>query len=124
MRSFRHQNRFCQSQLFRIVILNSCKIAPGSSSFDLNNSVNEPLTGRKREIRLYPLSFGEMVEEHGLLTEKRMIPTRLVYGLYPEVVTNPGDKKTVLREIAESYLSRFQKSVTFEIGFWRKITSL
>jgi len=65
-----------------------------------------------------------MVEEHGLLTEKRMIPTRLVYGLYPEVVTNPGDKKTVLREIAESYLSRFQKSVTFEIGFWRKITSL
>ncbi|MBR5725576.1 MAG: AAA family ATPase, partial [Muribaculaceae bacterium] len=36
-------------------------IATGSSSFDLANQVNEPLTGRKWEFQMFPLSFGEMV---------------------------------------------------------------
>jgi predicted AAA+ superfamily ATPase len=42
-------------------------IAIGSSSFELANRVNEPLTGRKTEYTLYPLSFEEMAERHGLL---------------------------------------------------------
>jgi predicted AAA+ superfamily ATPase len=46
-------------------------IATGSSAFELASQVNEPLTGRKYEFMLYPLSFGEMVEYHGFLTEKR-----------------------------------------------------
>ncbi|TVQ23504.1 MAG: ATP-binding protein [Spirochaetaceae bacterium] len=79
-------------------------IATGSSSFDLANKVNEPLTGRKREYHLYPVSFGEMVHHHGLLTEKRLIPHRLVFGSYPEVVSTPGDEKSILREISQSYL--------------------
>mgnify|MGYP000237779265 CR=1 FL=1 len=49
-------------------------IATGSSSFDLANKVNEPLTGRKWEYKMYPLSFKEMVNHHGLLDEKRLIP--------------------------------------------------
>ena len=57
-------------------------IATGSSSFELANRLNEPLTGRKWEYRLYPLSFGEMVGHHGLLTERRLLPHRLVYGYY------------------------------------------
>ena len=44
-------------------------IATGSSSFDLANKVNEPLTGRKWEYKMYPLSFQEMVNHHGLLDE-------------------------------------------------------
>lgn len=40
-------------------------IATGSSSFELSGQVNEPLTGRKYEFMLYPLSFGEMVNHHG-----------------------------------------------------------
>ena len=79
-------------------------IATGSSSFELANKVNEPLTGRKREFHLFPLSFSEMVDHHGLLTEKRLLPHRLVYGSYPEVVTNLGEEKEVLREISNSYL--------------------
>ncbi|THB68807.1 MAG: ATP-binding protein [Spirochaetaceae bacterium] len=79
-------------------------IATGSSSFELANRVKEPLTGRKREYHLYPISFGEMVQHHGLLTEKRLIPHRLVFGSYPEVVSNPGDEKNALREISQSYL--------------------
>ena len=58
-------------------------VATGSSSFELANRLNEPLTGRKWEYKLYPLSFGEMVAHHGLLTERRLLPHRLVYGYYP-----------------------------------------
>jgi len=66
-------------------------LATGSSSFELANSVQEPLTGRKWEYQLYPLSFGEMAAHHGLLEEIRLMPHRLVYGYYPEVVSQLGD---------------------------------
>jgi predicted AAA+ superfamily ATPase len=72
-------------------------IATGSSSFDLANRVNEPLTGRKWEYNLYPLSYQELVEHHGLLTENRLLEHRLVYGYYPEVVSNPGEEEERLR---------------------------
>lgn len=81
-------------------------IATGSSSFELANKVNEPLTGRKREFKLYPLSFGEMVNHTSLLDELRLLPHRLVYGYYPEVVTSQGDETAALKELTESYLYR------------------
>lgn len=79
-------------------------IATGSSSFDLANKVNEPLTGRKWEYKMYPLSFGEMVNHHGLLDEKRLLPHRLVYGYYPDVVTHPGNETEILKQLSDSYL--------------------
>lgn len=81
-------------------------IATGSSSFELANRVNEPLTGRKVEFTMYPLSFQEMVEHHGLLEEVRLLPHRLVYGYYPEVVTSAGNEQPLLRELSDSYLFR------------------
>jgi predicted AAA+ superfamily ATPase len=79
-------------------------IATGSSAFELQNETNEPLTGRKREFFLYPLSFSELVSTTSLLEEKRLLNTRLVYGSYPEVINNPGKEREVLRDIAVSYL--------------------
>lgn len=79
-------------------------IATGSSAFELQNETNEPLTGRKREFFLYPLSFAELVGQTSLLEEKRLLHTRLIYGSYPEVINHPGKEKEVLREIATSYL--------------------
>lgn len=79
-------------------------IATGSSSFELANRINEPLTGRKWEYQLFPLSFSEMVNHHGLLTEKRLLPHRLVFGYYPDVLTNPGDEKMILKLLTDSYL--------------------
>lgn len=81
-------------------------VATGSSSFELTNKINEPLTGRKREFRMFPLCFREMVEHTNLLDELRLIPHRLIYGYYPEVVTSPGDELVVLKELANSYLYR------------------
>jgi uncharacterized protein len=79
-------------------------IATGSSAFELANRTQEPLTGRKWEYFLYPLSFGEMVAHHGLLTEKRLIPQRLLYGCYPEIINNPGNEKEILKQLTDSFL--------------------
>jgi uncharacterized protein len=79
-------------------------IATGSSAFELSSQVNEPLTGRKYEFMLYPLSFGEMVDHHGFLNEKRLTEHRMIYGYYPEIVTRQGEEKELLRLLAGSYL--------------------
>ena len=79
-------------------------VVTGSSAFELANRLNEPLTGRKWEYQLYPLSFAEMVAHHGLLTEKRLLTHRLVYGYYPEVVTSTGNERNVLKMLADSYM--------------------
>lgn len=81
-------------------------IATGSSSFELASKVNEPLTGRKREFRMFPLTFREMVNHTSLLDELRMLPQRLLFGSYPEVVANPGQERAILKELVESYLYR------------------
>lgn len=79
-------------------------LASGSSSFELANKINEPLTGRKWEYKLYPLSFAELVNSTNLLEEKRMVPHRMVYGCYPTVVTHPGNEVAILKELTQSYL--------------------
>ena len=79
-------------------------IATGSSAFELRNKLNEPLTGRKFEHKLFPLSFSEMKNEIGLLEEIRMLPHRLVYGYYPEVVTTKNGEEKILRLLSDSYL--------------------
>jgi predicted AAA+ superfamily ATPase len=45
-----------------------------------------------------------MVSHHGLLEEKRMIPHRLVYGSYPEIVNHPGNEKETLKQLTDSFL--------------------
>ena len=79
-------------------------IATGSSSFDLANEINEPLTGRKWEYRLFPVSFAEMVDYHGWLEERKQLSHRLVYGYYPEVIQSNGMEKELLIQLADSYL--------------------
>lgn len=79
-------------------------IATGSSAFELANKVNEPLTGRKWEYQMFPLSFGEMVAHHGKMKEMRMLPRRIVYGYYPEVVTNEGNEVEILKLLTDAYL--------------------
>lgn len=79
-------------------------VATGSSAFELANEISEPLTGRKYEFMLFPLSFAEMVGHHGLLTEKRLLEKRLIYGYYPDVVVGMEDEKEVLLRLSDAYL--------------------
>ncbi len=79
-------------------------LATGSSSFELANKVNEPLTGRKFEFFLHPLSFSEMAVHHGFLTEKRLMEHRMIYGYYPDIALNVGQELKLLKNLVSSYL--------------------
>ena len=53
-------------------------LVSGSSSFELQYKLNEPLTGWKFEYHLFPLSTGELLESQGLLTVKQTLENRLI----------------------------------------------
>lgn len=76
----------------------------GSSSFDLTNKINEPLTGRKWEYHLFPISWEEFENHHGFLNSEQQLENRLLYGFYPDVLNNVGDEISVLRNLVNSYL--------------------
>ncbi len=78
----------------------------GSSSFDLTNKINEPLTGRKWEYQLFPISWEEYENHHGFLYSEQQLENRLLYGLYPDVLNNSGDEISILRNLVNSYLYR------------------
>ncbi len=79
-------------------------IATGSSAFELANEVNEPLTGRKWEYQLYPISTSEMVTDTSRLEEKRLLTNRLIYGFYPDIINYPERSEQALMGLANNYL--------------------
>jgi len=76
----------------------------GSSAFELSNRINEPLTGRKWEYMLFPLSFSEMAKNTSAIEEKRLLEHRMVFGYYPEVATTPNKAVDILKQLTNSYL--------------------
>lgn len=79
-------------------------LVSGSSALELAEELSEPLTGRKFEYFLYPLSYEELTDRHGWLEEKRLLDHRIIYGSYPEVVTTADEPLEVLTLLAGSYL--------------------
>lgn len=79
-------------------------VVTGSSALELSNSINEPLTGRKYEYVMFPISAEELIDNHGAQVERRLLERRMIYGSYPEVITNEGDEKEILTNIVGSYL--------------------
>lgn len=80
-------------------------IATGSSSFDLANKINEPLTGRSIAFMLYPLSIAEILSHHDKEQLKARLENLLIYGSYPDVFDqNNITAKTNLSSIAGNYL--------------------
>jgi uncharacterized protein len=78
----------------------------GSSSFDLGNQLNEPLTGRKWEYELFPISWEEFEMKEGYVKAEQQLENRLLYGMYPEVLNDKGNEREVLKNLASSYLYR------------------
>ena len=79
-------------------------LVTGSSSFELQNRLNEPLTGRKYEYHLFPVSTRELLEHGGLIAVKQSLESRLIYGSYPDIVNHADEAKELLMNIAGSYL--------------------
>jgi uncharacterized protein len=77
----------------------------GSSSFSLFNELSEPLTGRKWEYELYPISWEEYENHVGYLKAEQNLENRLIYGMYPDVLNNKsGEEKEILKNLVSSYL--------------------
>ena len=79
-------------------------MATGSSSFLLQGQLNEPLTGRKYEYHLYPLSTQELYGDGGLVHVKQTLETRLIFGSYPDVLKHTGNTREILMNLSDSYL--------------------
>ncbi len=78
-------------------------IATGSSSFDLANRINEPLTGRARTFILYPLALDEIADTP--LAANRFLDRLMIYGSYPSVVQAAGvEAAETISHIANQYL--------------------
>ncbi len=79
-------------------------LATGSSAFELKNKMNEPLTGRKWEYQLFPLSIAEIAKKDGLLNMQQTLEQRLIFGSYPAVLNEPVQAKKIITELSENYL--------------------
>lgn len=79
-------------------------IATGSSAFELRNCLNEPLTGRKYEYQMFPISSKEIYQSSGYLDLKGLLETRLIYGSYPDILNHANDARELLRVLTDSYL--------------------
>ena len=79
-------------------------IATGSSAFELRNFLNEPLTGRKYEYQMFPISSKEIYQSSGYIDLKGLLEIRLIYGSYPDILNHANDARELLRMLTDSYL--------------------
>jgi predicted AAA+ superfamily ATPase len=79
-------------------------IVSGSSALDINQLTQEPLTGRKFEYHLFPISWSEFENNVGYIKAQQQLELRLLYGMYPDVINNFGNEYEILKNLVSSYL--------------------
>lgn len=79
-------------------------VASGSSALDLSSEINEPLTGRKWEYHLWPISWQEYVNHFNYIKAEGDLENRMIYGMYPEVINEKGSEIEVIRQLSNSNL--------------------
>ena len=76
----------------------------GSSVLDIHNLTQEPLTGRKFEFQMFPVSWSEFENNVGYIKAQQQLELRLLYGMYPDVINNFGNEYEILKNLVSSYL--------------------
>jgi len=81
-------------------------LVTGSSVFDLDNQLGEPLVGRSYTFRLFPLAQMEFFARENFMETKGKLNERLIYGSYPELeqLLAKDEKESYLKEQVNSYL--------------------
>ncbi len=79
-------------------------IVTGSSSLEISDLTNEPLTGRKWEYSMYAVSWSELRNYYGSVNAQMQLENRLIFGMYPEIITNVGEERERLINLSQSYL--------------------
>lgn len=83
-------------------------LVTGSSAFEINNQIGEPLVGRMKTINLYPISQIEFSKTENYQETRNNLEDRLIFGSYPELskIINREDKISYLKEIVNTQLLR------------------
>lgn len=100
-------------------------IISGSSTLELKKKIGEPLTGRKKVFKIFPLSFDEffnykneslknlaysskILRQEEIQEIKNIFNEYIIFGGYPRVAieTNREKKKEFLEEIYNSYIDK------------------
>lgn len=79
-------------------------LVSGSPAFELKNLTNEPLTGRKWQYHLFPISWKGFEASLGYVKAIQQLEQRLLFGMYPDVLNNLGEEITILKTLTDSYL--------------------
>lgn len=80
----------------------------GSSAFEINNQIGEPLVGRMITLHLYPIAQLEFSNQENYLDTKNNLEERLIFGSYPELtkISTREEKINYLKEIVNNHLLR------------------
>jgi uncharacterized protein len=82
-------------------------IATGSSSFELKNKSNEPLTGRAFDFLLLPFSLNEIQQRFTKVEILSYVNSMLRFGLYPDIFGKDEEmSKITLDNLTSRYLYR------------------
>lgn len=81
-------------------------VVTGSSAFEINNQIGEPLVGRMKTLLLFPIAQIEFQTFENYAESRARLEERLIYGGYPELLLlkNTNEKISYLKEIVNSYL--------------------
>ncbi len=79
-------------------------IVSGSSALDISDLTQEPLTGRKFEFQMFPISWNEFETNVGYMKAQQQLELRMLYGMYPDVINNFGNEYEILKNLVSSYL--------------------
>lgn len=79
-------------------------IMSGSSALDIKNQLSESLTGRKWEYFMFPVTWNELELTDGYIKSLQQLELRLIYGMYPEIITHSSEEKERLKQLIDSYL--------------------
>jgi len=81
-------------------------VVSGSATFKLAHQTEEPLTGRKRTLVLYPISYPEVANFMGEVEARVLLDRWLIWGMYPTAITTESEleRKIWLDELVNGYL--------------------
>jgi len=81
-------------------------IVSGSSMFELNNKLGEPLVGRSHVVQLFPFAQLEYQNHENLIETDARLEQRLIFGSYPELLhlATIDEKTDYIEGLVNSYL--------------------